>query len=140
MGKQLVKQRNPVSYIPPYGTQRFKNNAKTKVDNKPTSNPIFCRYRMVCINHYPLHSRSIHDRCTAIFHFISVPSAVYWHSASSIISGRFTGDDETRSGSFQVDLRHVEEDPSDSKVKIGVDLSDFYLSVEWDILDVPAIR
>ena len=40
----------------------------------------------------------------------------------------------------QVDLRHVEEEPPDDRVKIGVDLTDFYLSVEWDILDVPAIR
>lgn len=25
-------------------------------------------------------------------------------------------------------------------VEIGIDLSDFYLSVEWDILEVPAAR
>lgn len=25
-------------------------------------------------------------------------------------------------------------------VKIGIDLTDFYLSVEWDILEVPAAR
>lgn len=25
-------------------------------------------------------------------------------------------------------------------VEVGIDLSDFYLSVEWDILEVPAAR
>lgn len=25
-------------------------------------------------------------------------------------------------------------------VEIGVDLSEFYMSVEWDILEVPAVR
>ena len=25
-------------------------------------------------------------------------------------------------------------------VKFGIDLSEFYMSVEWDILEVPAIR
>ncbi|CAG7817481.1 unnamed protein product [Allacma fusca] len=41
---------------------------------------------------------------------------------------------------FQVDLRHIDEEPGTPTVAIGVDLSEFYMSVEWDILEVPAIR
>ncbi|KAF0287126.1 Acetylcholine receptor subunit alpha-like [Amphibalanus amphitrite] len=75
------------------------------------------------------------------------PPAIY-KSSCEIDVEYFPFDEQTcvmKFGSWtydgkQVDLRHVEEDPTDSKVKIGVDLSDFYLSVEWDILDVPAIR
>jgi len=39
-----------------------------------------------------------------------------------------------------VDLRHQEEEAGTNIVNIGVDLSEFYMSVEWDILAVPAIR
>nr|WUR05313.1 nicotinic acetylcholine receptor alpha 3 subunit [Orius laevigatus] len=41
---------------------------------------------------------------------------------------------------FQVDLRHVDEVKDSNVVAIGVDLSEFYTSVEWDILEVPAVR
>ncbi|XP_064081515.1 acetylcholine receptor subunit alpha-like isoform X2 [Macrobrachium nipponense] len=41
---------------------------------------------------------------------------------------------------FQVDLRHIEEESDTPVVDIGVDLTEFYMSVEWDILAVPAIR
>ncbi|GFT19683.1 acetylcholine receptor subunit alpha-like [Nephila pilipes] len=41
---------------------------------------------------------------------------------------------------FKVDLRHKDEVEGTNRVEIGIDLSEFYLSVEWDILDVPAIR
>ncbi|XP_018327681.1 acetylcholine receptor subunit alpha-like [Agrilus planipennis] len=41
---------------------------------------------------------------------------------------------------FQVDLRHVDEIRGSSVVDVGIDLSEFYTSVEWDILEVPAIR
>ena len=41
---------------------------------------------------------------------------------------------------FQVDLRHIDEENGRSEVEIGVDLTEFYMSVEWDILEVPAIR
>ncbi|XP_015907399.2 acetylcholine receptor subunit alpha-like isoform X1 [Parasteatoda tepidariorum] len=41
---------------------------------------------------------------------------------------------------FKVDLRHKDEVEGTNRVDIGIDLSEFYLSVEWDILDVPAIR
>lgn len=40
----------------------------------------------------------------------------------------------------QVDLRHTDESEGQKLVKVGIDLSEFYKSVEWDILDVPAIR
>ncbi|XP_053970745.1 acetylcholine receptor subunit alpha-like isoform X3 [Hylaeus anthracinus] len=41
---------------------------------------------------------------------------------------------------FQVDLRHIDEIQGSNVVDIGVDLSEFYTSVEWDILEVPAVR
>lgn len=41
---------------------------------------------------------------------------------------------------FQVDLRHNDELNGTNIVEIGVDLSEFYPSVEWDILEVPAVR
>ncbi|XP_045137621.1 acetylcholine receptor subunit alpha-like isoform X11 [Portunus trituberculatus] len=41
---------------------------------------------------------------------------------------------------FQVDLRHLDEIEGTNVVDIGVDLSEFYRSVEWDILEVPAVR
>jgi nicotinic acetylcholine receptor len=39
-----------------------------------------------------------------------------------------------------VDLRHIDEVKDSNIVDIGVDLSEFYTSVEWDILEVPAVR
>ncbi|VEN51299.1 unnamed protein product [Callosobruchus maculatus] len=41
---------------------------------------------------------------------------------------------------YQVDLRHLDEVKHSAIVDIGVDLTEFYTSVEWDILEVPAIR
>lgn len=41
---------------------------------------------------------------------------------------------------FQVDLKHMDQSPGSSLVHVGIDLSEFYLSVEWDILEVPATR
>ncbi|KAH0566749.1 D-arabinose 1-dehydrogenase (NAD(P)(+)) [Cotesia glomerata] len=41
---------------------------------------------------------------------------------------------------LQVDLRHIDEVHGNNVVDIGVDLSEFYTSVEWDILEVPAVR
>ncbi|VVD05457.1 unnamed protein product [Leptidea sinapis] len=41
---------------------------------------------------------------------------------------------------FQVDLRHIDEVKGTNVVELGVDLSEFYTSVEWDILEVPAVR
>lgn len=39
-----------------------------------------------------------------------------------------------------MDLRHIDEARGTNVVELGVDLSEFYTSVEWDILEVPAIR
>ncbi|KAH8247183.1 hypothetical protein KR032_003981, partial [Drosophila birchii] len=39
-----------------------------------------------------------------------------------------------------VDLRHMDEQLGSNVVDVGVDLSEFYMSVEWDILEVPAVR
>jgi hypothetical protein len=41
---------------------------------------------------------------------------------------------------LQVDLRHADEKKNSPVVDIGIDLSEFYQSVEWDILEVPAER
>ncbi|CAD7077041.1 unnamed protein product [Hermetia illucens] len=41
---------------------------------------------------------------------------------------------------FKVDLRHMDEKQGSNIVDVGVDLSEFYMSVEWDILEVPAVR
>jgi len=40
----------------------------------------------------------------------------------------------------QVDLKHMNQEPGNNVVELGIDLSEFYLSVEWDILDVPATK
>lgn len=40
----------------------------------------------------------------------------------------------------KVDLRHMDEKFGSNIVEVGVDLSEFYMSVEWDILEVPAVR
>lgn len=34
----------------------------------------------------------------------------------------------------------MDETSGSNVVDVGVDLSEFYMSVEWDILDVPAVR
>ncbi|PRD31273.1 UNVERIFIED_CONTAM: nAChRbeta2 [Trichonephila clavipes] len=39
-----------------------------------------------------------------------------------------------------VDLKHLQEISNSSVVPLGVDLSEFYLSVEWDIMAAPATR
>ncbi|XP_049938330.1 acetylcholine receptor subunit beta-like 2 [Schistocerca serialis cubense] len=41
---------------------------------------------------------------------------------------------------FQVDLKHMDQVSGSNLVSVGIDLSEFYLSVEWDILAVPATR
>merc|ERR1719468_1076320 len=40
----------------------------------------------------------------------------------------------------QVDLKHMNQEAGNNVVELGIDLSEFYLSVEWDILDVPATK
>ncbi|KAG8242356.1 Acetylcholine receptor subunit alpha-like 1 [Homalodisca vitripennis] len=41
---------------------------------------------------------------------------------------------------FQVDLRHIMQSPDSDTIDVGIDLQDYYLSVEWDIMRVPAVR
>ncbi|XP_030748899.1 acetylcholine receptor subunit beta-like 2 isoform X2 [Sitophilus oryzae] len=41
---------------------------------------------------------------------------------------------------LQVDLKHMDQHAGSNIIKVGIDLSEFYLSVEWDILAVPATR
>jgi len=85
------------------------------------------------------------------------PPAIY-HSSCEMDVEYFPFDEQTcvmKFGSwtydgYQVDLRHQEEECTSYKehectetnpiFNIGVDLSEFYMSVEWDILAVPAIR
>ena len=38
----------------------------------------------------------------------------------------------------EVDIRHVKQEEGSTYVDVGIDLSEFYKSVEWDILMVPA--
>merc|ERR1711936_725206 len=40
----------------------------------------------------------------------------------------------------QVGLKHMNQQSGNNVVEIGIDLTEFYLSVEWDILDVPATK
>jgi nicotinic acetylcholine receptor, invertebrate len=40
----------------------------------------------------------------------------------------------------QVDLKHLDQVSGSNLVPVGIDLSEFYLSVEWDVLEVPASR
>nr|AAQ75737.1 nicotinic acetylcholine receptor alpha 1 subunit [Nilaparvata lugens] len=39
-----------------------------------------------------------------------------------------------------VDLRHMSQSPDSDTIDVGIDLQDYYLSVEWDIMRVPAVR
>lgn len=41
---------------------------------------------------------------------------------------------------YMVDLQHLDQKPGSNLVDPGIDLLDYYISVEWDILKVPAIR
>ena len=40
----------------------------------------------------------------------------------------------------KVDLIHINSEPDNDTVSYGMDLSEYYLNVEWDILSVPAER
>ncbi|XP_071450354.1 acetylcholine receptor subunit alpha-like 1 [Hetaerina americana] len=41
---------------------------------------------------------------------------------------------------YLVDLRHIAQRPESDTIDVGIDLQDYYLSVEWDIMRVPAVR
>lgn len=40
----------------------------------------------------------------------------------------------------QVDLQHLLQTEESNRIEVGIDLTDYYISVEWDILKVPAVR
>lgn len=40
----------------------------------------------------------------------------------------------------QIDLKHINQKIGEDKVEFGIDLREYYPSVEWDILGVPAER
>ena len=40
----------------------------------------------------------------------------------------------------QVDLQHLHQTPDSNVIQVGIDLREYYLSVEWDIMEVPAQR
>ena len=40
----------------------------------------------------------------------------------------------------KIDLQHLTETNGTDLIDIGIDLSEFYLNVEWDIMQVPALR
>ncbi|XP_043287870.1 acetylcholine receptor subunit alpha-like 2 [Venturia canescens] len=41
---------------------------------------------------------------------------------------------------FQIDLKHINQNMGNNNVELGMDLREYYPSVEWDILSVPAER
>merc|ERR1711899_361275 len=41
---------------------------------------------------------------------------------------------------FMLDLRHMNQLPTNNSIGIAMDLRDFYISTEWDVMEVPAVR
>ncbi|XP_014472539.1 PREDICTED: acetylcholine receptor subunit alpha-like 1 [Dinoponera quadriceps] len=41
---------------------------------------------------------------------------------------------------YTVDLRHLAQTEDSNEIAVGIDLTDYYISVEWDIIKVPATR
>ena len=41
---------------------------------------------------------------------------------------------------LQVDLRHLSQKGNNNNVRLGMDLQEYYISTEWDVMSVPAIR
>nr|CAH7717349.1 unnamed protein product [Callosobruchus chinensis] len=41
---------------------------------------------------------------------------------------------------YMVDLRHILQTQDSNNIDVGIDLQDYYISVEWDIMKVPAER
>lgn len=41
---------------------------------------------------------------------------------------------------LQIDLKHINQNMGNNNVELGIDLREYYPSVEWDILSVPAER
>ncbi|ERL84827.1 hypothetical protein D910_02251 [Dendroctonus ponderosae] len=41
---------------------------------------------------------------------------------------------------YLIDLRHLKQGENSNNIAVGIDLQDYYISVEWDIMKVPAVR
>merc|ERR550539_1852917 len=41
---------------------------------------------------------------------------------------------------YMVDLRHLSQKGNNNNVRLGMDLQEYYISTEWDVMSVPAIR
>ncbi|XP_076258333.1 nicotinic acetylcholine receptor alpha1 [Rhynchophorus ferrugineus] len=41
---------------------------------------------------------------------------------------------------YMIDLRHLKQGENSNNIDVGIDLQDYYISVEWDIMKVPAVR
>jgi nicotinic acetylcholine receptor len=39
-----------------------------------------------------------------------------------------------------VDLRHINQRGGNNRVEMGMDLQEYYISTEWDVMHVPAVR
>jgi hypothetical protein len=39
-----------------------------------------------------------------------------------------------------VDLRHINQRKGMNRIEMGIDLQEYYLSTEWDIMTAPAVR
>lgn len=63
---------------------------------------------------------------------------LHWPTSSSLNVNNIP--DTMGKNTLQVDLRHMDGRPGSNAIDVGMDLSEFYKSVEWDILDVPAVR
>ncbi len=70
--------------------------------------------------------------------FLGMQKLVFWYSVKVANNTRILL--KVLHVTMQVDLRHADEKKNSPVVDIGIDLSEFYQSVEWDILEVPAER
>lgn len=60
---------------------------------------------------------------------------------SIIYIGRKEGEMKINLLNFpQVDLKHMNQSEDSPDIELGIDLQDYYISVEWDIMEVPAKR
>ena len=41
---------------------------------------------------------------------------------------------------YMVDLRHINQHGGNNHIEMGMDLQEYYISTEWDIMTVPAVR
>ena len=41
---------------------------------------------------------------------------------------------------FTVDLRHIHQKVGNNRINVGMDLQEYYISTEWDIMTAPAVR